>query len=80
MSESSYLNGTCVWSGAEMGQNHRWVKQFPSIVLAQIDTALQKTEGLDWRRIDRQNFPLPDAAAFFDEVREELEKDRKSVV
>ena len=73
MSESSYLSGACVWSGAEMGQNHRWVKQFPAVVLDQIDTALQKTEGLDWRRIDRQNFPLPDAKAFFDEVREELE-------
>src|SRR5262249_8358838 len=42
-------------------------------VLQQIDAAVSKTEGLDWRRINRGNFPLPGADAFFDDVREELE-------
>jgi hypothetical protein len=56
-----------------MGRNDRWVKEFPAVVLEQIDAALEKVETLEWRNVNRHNFPLPDAAAFFDDVREELE-------
>jgi Taurine catabolism dioxygenase TauD, TfdA family len=42
-------------------------------VLAEIDTALGKAGDVDWRGITRQNFPLPAAAAFFEDLREELE-------
>ena len=73
MSESNYLQGACVWKGAEMGQAHRWVKEFPAVVLEQIDVALEKVKDLDWRNVNRHSFPLPHAAAFFDDVREELE-------
>lgn len=73
MSQSSYLQGACVWKGAEMGRNRRWVKEFPATVLEQIDIALDNVEGLAWRDVNRHNFPLPDAAAFLDDVRDELE-------
>jgi hypothetical protein len=73
MAESRYLQGTCVWKGAEMGQNHRWLKQVPAVVLDQLDAALEEVKELEWRDVTRHNFALPDAAAFFDEVREELE-------
>src|SRR3546814_3360431 len=73
MSESSYLRGACVWKGAEMGQNHRWVKGFPAVVLNEIDVALEKVKDLDWRDVNRHTFPLPGAVAFFDDLREELE-------
>jgi hypothetical protein len=73
MAESRYLQGACVWKGAEMRQNHRWLKQIPAAVLDQLDAALEKVEGLEWREVTRHNFVLPDGAAFFDEVREELE-------
>jgi Taurine catabolism dioxygenase TauD, TfdA family len=73
MPESRYLQGTCVWKGAEIAQNHRWLKQIPAIVLDQLDAALEKVKELEWRDVTRHNFVLPDAAAFFDEVREELE-------
>jgi len=73
MAESNYLQGACVWKGVEMARNHRWVKDFPEVVLKQIDAALEKVGELDWRAVNRHNFPLPDAAAFFDDVREELE-------
>ena len=33
--QSHYLQGACVWKGAEMGQNHRWLKQVPAVVLDQ---------------------------------------------
>jgi hypothetical protein len=73
MAKPNGLQGACVWKGAEMGQNHRWVKEFPAVVLAQIDAALAKLEDVDWRAVNRHNFPLPHAATFFDDVREELE-------
>lgn len=73
MSKSDHLQGACVWSGAEMERNRRWVKAVPAAVLAQIDHALEQVKDLDWRDVSRRNFPLPDAAAFFDEVRDELE-------
>ena len=73
MSEARHLQGTCVWKGAEMGQNHRWLKQVPAIVLDELDAALEQVKKLAWRDVTRHNFALPDAAAFFDEVREELE-------
>ena len=73
MPESRYLQGACVWKGAEMGQNDRWLKRFPAVVLDQIDAALKEVKELEWRDVSGHNFALPDAATFFDEVREELE-------
>jgi hypothetical protein len=73
MSESNYLKGACVWQGAEMGENQRWVKNFPAAVLAQIDMAVDKVKDIDWKSVNRHNFPLPGSEAYFDDVREELE-------
>ena len=73
MAEPDPLQGACVWTGAEMAQNRRWMKAFPAAVLAQIDAALDRIGDLDWRDVTRGSFPLPAATAFFDEVREELE-------
>ena len=33
----------------------------------------KRSRNLEWRDVTRHNFALPDAAGFFDEVREELE-------
>ena len=73
MLEPRTLHGSCVWKGAEMREHHRWLKQVPPAVVSQIDAALEAVKNLEWREVTRHNFPLPDAAIFFDEVREELE-------
>jgi hypothetical protein len=73
MTKPNRLQGACVWKGTEMARSHRWIKEIPAAVLAQIDAALGRAGDIGWRSIDRDNFPLPDAAAFFDDVREELE-------
>jgi Taurine catabolism dioxygenase TauD, TfdA family len=73
MPESRYLQGSCVWKGTEIRQSHRWLKQVPATMLDGIDAALDQVKDLEWREITRHNFSLPGAAAFFDEVREELE-------
>jgi hypothetical protein len=73
MFQSNDLQGEAVWKGAEMRRSRRWIREFPVALLEQIDTAVAKADDLDWRRVNRHNFPLPSAQAFFDEVREELE-------
>lgn len=73
MSSARNLQGACVWNGVEMHANPRWVKVFPSAVLEEIDIAVGKSKDIDWKDISRDNFPLPSAKAFFDDVREELE-------
>ena len=73
MDYANYLNGACVWTGTEMHENQRWVKTFPSPVLQEIDEAVGKVKDVDWKDIRRDNFPLPSATAFFQDVREELE-------
>lgn len=73
MSEPKYLEGACVWHGAAMKENPRWIKEFPAVVLEQIDAAVRSVKDIDWKNVDRNNFALPSAKAFFDDVREELE-------
>jgi hypothetical protein len=51
MSALSLLRGACVWKGAEMVHKQRWVKQFPAVVLEQIDVALEQVKHLDWRQV-----------------------------
>src|ERR1700754_565775 len=73
MSSADYLQGACVWNGVEMYENPRWVKHFPPAVLNEIDIAAGQSADINWTDITRDNFPLPSAKAFFDDVREELE-------
>jgi Taurine catabolism dioxygenase TauD, TfdA family len=73
MPDSHYLQGACAWKGAQIAQDHRWLKQFPTIVLDELDAAVEAVESLAWRDVTRHNFSLPNATAFFDEVRQELE-------
>src|SRR5690242_11992979 len=73
MSQSNDVQGASVWTGEEMRRSRRWIKQFPQTLLTQIDSAIGRLDGLDWHKVNRHTFPLPDAQAFFDEVREELE-------
>jgi hypothetical protein len=73
MFQSSDLHGACVWKGGEVSRSRRWIKEFPAALLEQIDTAVTQADGIDWRHINRRNFPLLAAQSFLDEVREELE-------
>jgi hypothetical protein len=73
MPEPSYLHGASAWKGTEVSGGSSWLKPIPATVLDQLDAALRRVEKLNWREITRNNYLLSDAAAYFDEVREELE-------
>ena len=61
MSEPKYLEGACVWQGAAMKENRRWIKEFPAVVLEQIDAAVDRSKDIDWKQVNRHNFALPGA-------------------
>ncbi|GAA4334661.1 hypothetical protein GCM10023165_10630 [Variovorax defluvii] len=42
-------------------------------MLEEIDLAVHKVKGIDWKELNQKNFPLPSGKPFFDDVREELE-------
>ncbi len=73
MASTEYLQGAAVWHGTEMRENPRWIKEFPAAVLEEIDAALGKVAAIGWKEVTRENFPLPSAGPFFDDVRDELE-------
>jgi len=73
MVTTPYLQGACVWHGTDMATNERWVKRLPDAVLDEVDAAVQRTQDIDWQRLNTQNFSLPSGQEFFDDVREELE-------
>jgi hypothetical protein len=73
MPQPSYLEGACVWKGPDIARDERWVKQFPLTVLDEIEAAVRAASEIPWKRMNRENFPLPSAKGFFDDVREELE-------
>ena len=70
MTETIPLKGACVWTGAEMRSSARWVREFPPAVLDAIDAAVAKVKDVDWSCVNRTNFPLPGAQAYFVDVRE----------
>ncbi len=63
LAPTDFLHGDCVWTGAGMARDARWVKTLPPELLAQIDTALAGVQHLDWRRFGHMNFPRSAAAA-----------------
>lgn len=73
MSAQQFIKGACVWEGAEMANDRRWVKVIPDAVLAEIDVAVARLGDTGWKRVNRGNFPLAGSEAFFADVREELE-------
>lgn len=73
MSNSQFIEGACVWKGAEIANNRRWIKVIPGAVLAEIDAAVANLENSDWTRVNQRNFTLSGSKAFFDDIREELE-------
>lgn len=73
MFDRQLLQGACVWTGADMSNSTRWIRDLPASLAEAIDRAVHAVEGMDWKAITRADFPLPASEAFFDDVREELE-------
>jgi hypothetical protein len=76
------ITGPCAWLGAELASSTSWIRRFTPAELAELDAALGavKARGLAWRRITREDFPLPRFSADLAAVRDELEHGRGLVL
>ncbi|MBV8187530.1 MAG: TauD/TfdA family dioxygenase [Alphaproteobacteria bacterium] len=75
MTNRTPLAGPAVWTGEEIKNSTRWIRDLPAPALAELDAALQavKAKGLEWREIRREDFPLSGLDGLLDDIRDELE-------
>jgi hypothetical protein len=60
MTNRKPLAGPNVWTGAEIKNSKRWIRDMPASAMAELDAALAhvKKKGLDWSQITRADFPI----------------------
>jgi len=75
MTHRTPLTGPCVWTGDEIKNSTRWIRDLPSSAFTELDAALAavKAKGLEWSQITRQDFPLTGLDGLLDDIRDELE-------
>ena len=69
------LTGPVIWTGAEIKNSTRWIRDLTPAHIAELDGALKavKARGLDWAEITRENFPLSRLEGLLDSIADELE-------
>ena len=75
MTNRTPLTGPCVWTGAEIKNSTRWIRDFPASGTAALDAALAAVNkaGLDWSQITRADFPLSGLDGLLADIADELE-------
>lgn len=75
MTSRTPLTGPSVWTGDEIRNSTRWIRDLPASAVAELDAALRavKAEGLEWSQIMREKFPLSSLDGLLDDIRDELE-------
>ena len=69
------MTGPSVWTGDEIRNSKRWIRDFPASATAALDNALAhvKKKGLEWSEITRKDFPLSDLDGLLADIADELE-------
>ena len=75
MTNRTPLAGPNVWTGAEIKNSKRWIRDMPASAVAELDAALAhvKKKGLDWSQITRADFPLDGLDGLLADIADELE-------
>ncbi len=75
MSTRTPLTGPCVWTGEEIKNSKRWIRDFPASGTAALDAALAAVNkaGLEWSQITRKDFPLAGLDGLLADIADELE-------
>jgi hypothetical protein len=66
--------GAAAWQGREMADHPRWRRDLTRAEIAEIDHALGAVQGLPWREVAADSFPLPGMKHRFAEIAQELEE------
>jgi hypothetical protein len=67
------LTGPPVWTGAEIRNSTRWIREFPASGVAELDAALAAVKHLAWSEIKRADFPLRGLRDALADIADELE-------
>ena len=75
MTHRTPLSGPSAWTGAQIKDSSRWIREFPREGVAALDDALAavKKAGLGWSQVTRQNFPLRGLDGLVADIADELE-------
>lgn len=75
MSNRTPLAGPSVWTGDEIKNSTRWIRDFPASGAAALDAALAAVNraGLEWSQITRKDFPLRGLDGLLADIADELE-------
>jgi hypothetical protein len=75
MTHRTPLTGPAVWTGEEIKNSTRWIRDFPASSVGALDAALAnvKRKRLDWTQVRREDFPLAGLDGLLDDIRNELE-------
>jgi len=75
MTNRTPLTGPAVWTGDEIKNSKRWIRDFPASSVAALDNALAAVNkaGLEWSQITRKDFPLSGLDGLLADIAEELE-------
>jgi Taurine catabolism dioxygenase TauD, TfdA family len=68
------LTGACAWQGREMAENPRWRRDLAPAEIDEIDRAQRALQGVPWREVTAEAFPLPRMKERFAEIAAELEE------
>lgn len=75
MSNRTPLTGPSVWTGDEIKNSTRWIRDFPASGAAALDAALASVNraGLEWSQITRKDFLLRGLDGLLADIADELE-------
>ena len=76
------IAGPMVWRGADLTHSTDWIHAVTAAEVHEMDAALRAAQrrGLDWRKMTRDDFPIPRLARSLAEVSRELEDGRGLVL
>jgi hypothetical protein len=75
MTNRTPLTGPVVWTGDQIKNSKRWIRDVPASAVAELDAALSvvKKKGLDWSQITREDFPIAGLDGLLADIADELE-------
>ena len=75
MTTRTPLTGPVVWSGDEIKNSTRWIRDLPASTAsrARCRACRGQAKGLDWSQITRKDFPLSSLDGLLADIRDELE-------
>ncbi|MBM3646538.1 MAG: TauD/TfdA family dioxygenase [Alphaproteobacteria bacterium] len=75
MTSRTPLTGPAVWRGEEIRHSTRWIRDFPTAAITDLDAALAhvKRRGLAWSQVTRADFPIGRLGELLAEIADELE-------